>query len=163
MSVKIILISIFLFSTLVFATEHTSILLRNAEIIDVLDGHQTSADIIVENGLISKIAPHISRKDLPEINLEGAYVIPGLIDSHVHLKSVPGSVFRGDSEETYWKLFDQHLRAYVAAGVTTVLDAAAPKDLIERLATYKKLRKIMPEVLTLAPFLTPDRGYMTDS
>ena len=138
------------------------LIIRNAMIVDVT-GKQSNrkASIKISNGVIKKIDDVIINDGSREIDIEGAWVLPGLIDAHVHLRSVPGSFFRNDNEKTYWELFDQHLKAYLAAGVTTILDAAAPEDLIKRLKSYEANKKAMPRVLFLAPFLTPENGYFS--
>ena len=57
------------------------------------------------------------------LELDGATVIPGLIDSHTHVTLAPGEFLEGlDTPEAMKKA---QLRAYLAAGVTTVVDAVA--------------------------------------
>jgi imidazolonepropionase-like amidohydrolase len=66
------------------------------------------------------------------------FVMPGLIDCHTHLHSVPGSVFRADSPQAIRTQQLALLRAYLAAGVTTVLDAAAPESLFIEMREIEK-------------------------
>lgn len=138
------------------------LILRIVEIPNLAGGGDSRrSDIKISNGHIQSISKEIPSDGSRELNLEGATALPGLIDAHVHLKAVPGSHFRNDSDEDYWKLFDHHLKAYVAAGVTTVLDAATPEDLITRLKRHEVHKVTMPRVAMLAPFLTPEGGYFS--
>ncbi|MDR7074211.1 dihydroorotase [Fictibacillus barbaricus] len=70
--------------------------------------------VAVNNGKIEKIFQHKDNlSGLKEIDAKGSYILPGLIDSHVHFRT-PGLTHK----ET-WKTGSQ---AAVAGGVTTVLD-----------------------------------------
>ncbi len=70
-------------------TISTIIVLQNGRIIDPVNGVDTIGDIWIENGII--IPP---RKILPEqkycFDLHGKWIVPGLIDMHVHLRE-PGA------------------------------------------------------------------------
>ena len=57
---------------------------RNAEL--VLEKGVKKADLLVENGIIKKIAPELKGEG---IDLAGLTVFPGLVDMHVHLRE-PG-------------------------------------------------------------------------
>jgi predicted amidohydrolase YtcJ len=154
--------AILTFPASAFSSEN--LILRNAEIPNLTTSSGSrKSDIKISNGRIENMANAIPSDGSRELDLAGATVLPGLIDSHVHLRAVPGSYFRNDSEEDYWSLFDHHLKAYVATGVTTVLDAAAPEDLITRLRKYDDQKVTMPRVTFLAPFLTPAGGYFSSA
>lgn len=63
------------------------ILLKN---VNIYDGKIESDilydyDILIEDGIIKTISKNISINNVKTINLNGAYVIPGLINLHVHL------------------------------------------------------------------------------
>lgn len=64
--------------------EKAELVLKNARIVNVFTREILNGDIAIENGLISGIGSYEGKK---EINLEGRYVCPGLIDSHLHLES----------------------------------------------------------------------------
>ena len=77
------------------------LVVRNARLIDGTGTPpQQGVSIRVRDGVIQEIAPPVG---IPEgatvIDAQSGTVIPGLIDGHVHLFSVPGAAFRGDSEE----------------------------------------------------------------
>ncbi|MGI6719205.1 MAG: dihydroorotase [Bacteroidales bacterium] len=90
-----------------------SYLLQNAHIIN--EGRNYYADILLKDGIIEKIEE--CGKILPEnnkiIDLEGKYVLPGLIDCHVHFRD-PGLSYKGD--------IASESMAAVAGGVTSYFD-----------------------------------------
>lgn len=73
----------------------------NANLIDPFTNKEGVVDIVIENGMISKV--NFKRKIKPfnckpsasliEINAEGLYVFPGLIDMHTHLRE-PGFEYK---------------------------------------------------------------------
>jgi len=101
-------------------------------------------------------------ESLPVLNAAGRTALPGLIDAHVHLPSVPGAAFRQDSKEDMDSMFSNHMRAYLASGVTSVLDAASPEGLAQQVREYFTNGGVGPSVHFLAPFLTPKGGYFAD-
>ncbi|KAK9720579.1 Amidohydrolase family [Popillia japonica] len=84
-------------------------ILVNSEgkIIDVLDWRDAS--------IISKNRNDISknRNDIEIINAEESVIMPGIIDSHVHVNE-PG--------RTHWEGFESATKAAAAGGVTTIVD-----------------------------------------
>jgi dihydroorotase len=71
-----------------------NLILRKARIIDPQSGFDTTADILIENGVIAKIGG-ISGKTDEDYDLSGKIIIPGLFDMHTHLRE-PGR----EDEET---------------------------------------------------------------
>lgn len=74
---------------------------------------QTYADVLIKNGIIEKIAPQISAPSATEINANGKWVIPGIIDDQVHFRE-PGL--------THKATIYTESRAAVAGGVTTYME-----------------------------------------
>jgi Amidohydrolase family len=139
------------------------LLIKSATIIDGTGATAALvADVEIVNGRIARLAPNLKSKVTPVIEARGLYLMPGLIDAHTHLRSVPGSEFRHDSKEEIKKEQSEQLKAYIAAGVTTVLDAAAPESLV-REAKELSEKDVAPRILTLAPFLTPEGGYFASA
>ena len=62
-------------------------LLRHCKVIDVLSGNIRETDIMVEDERIGALRKSKSRNQ-SDPDLEGAYVLPGLINCHVHLSIV---------------------------------------------------------------------------
>ncbi len=88
-----------------------SILIKNAQIVN--RGNITSGDIFIANGFIEQIDSQIDKSADIEINAEGKYVIPGIIDDQVHFRE-PGLTHKAD-------LYTEP-RAAVAGGVTTYME-----------------------------------------
>lgn len=86
--------------------------------------------------------------------------MPGLIDAHVHLQSVPGSVFRKDSDENLQKYRYHQLRAYLACGITTVLDNAISSSMLREFQDYLASGGVGPRLYALAPAFYPPNGYL---
>jgi imidazolonepropionase-like amidohydrolase len=138
------------------------LLIRHARLIDGTGARPREAAILVRNGRIAAIGPDVTATDAPVLDAEGGSVIPGLVDAHVHLSVVPGSVERGDSPETQDELRRAHLRAYLACGVTTVLDTAIDPQVGLAVQRWLAAGAAGPRFLTLGPgFVTPG-GYLAD-
>jgi dihydroorotase len=87
-------------------------LIKSPSIIN--EGKIITADILIKNSRIEKIAPAISRKEkITEINAEELYLMPGIIDDQVHFRE-PGLTHKGD--------IYKESRAAVAGGVTSFMD-----------------------------------------
>jgi allantoinase len=70
--------------------------------------------IVVKNGVITKlIAGKLQNQNFPIENLSDSVVMPGLIDSHVHINE-PG--------RTEWEGFESITKAAIAGGITTLVD-----------------------------------------
>ena len=55
----------------------------------------SKCDLLVEDGLIAKIAPSIEDADAEVIDAKGQYVLPGMVDLHCHLRD-PGYEYKED-------------------------------------------------------------------
>ncbi|WP_277584801.1 adenine deaminase [Psychrobacillus antarcticus] len=62
-------------------------ILRNATVADVYSLRWIKADIVVSDGMIVAIDATGNYEALHEEDAEGKYVIPGLIDGHIHIES----------------------------------------------------------------------------
>ncbi|HWI61506.1 MAG TPA: amidohydrolase family protein, partial [Symbiobacteriaceae bacterium] len=83
-----------------------TVLLKRATLLNVLSGERYETDILLAGRLIAALGPGYHAET--EIDLEGRFVAPGLIDAHVHLESSlvePG----------------EYARAVVPRGVTGVV------------------------------------------
>lgn len=145
-----------------------SLLITNARIVDgtgrVPDGRLRS--IRVEDGAIAEIAEDPAGRAaaaLPGIRMldaGGATVVPGLIDSYVLLQNSPGSVYRGDDDAMRDRLAAHHLRAYLACGVTTVMNAEISAAALRRLRDHLAAGGVGPRLLAAAPAFFPPGGYL---
>ncbi|MBA2499962.1 MAG: dihydroorotase [Chitinophagaceae bacterium] len=85
-------------------------LIKNSTIVN--EGSQIVSDVLISNGRIEKIAPSIS-VNAREINGEGKYIFPGVIDDQVHFRE-PGLTHKAT-------IFTES-RAAVAGGVTSFME-----------------------------------------
>lgn len=74
-----------------------------------------------------------------------------------------GSVFRKDSEETLQKYRYHQLRAYLACGVTTILDNAISAPMLRMFQAYLTGAGIGPRLYALAPAFYPPNGYLDNN
>jgi len=138
-----------------------SVFIKSVQIIDSQTDKITEPmDIEIIDGVIADIGLNLNTKLKNVIDAKGLFLMPGLIDCHTHLRSVPGAFFRQDTRLKIEQQQLSQLRSYLAAGVTTVLDAAAPESLFSELNEIAK-KNTIPRVLGLAPFLTPENGYFS--
>ncbi len=72
-----------------------TILIQGGRIIDPSNKRDETGDLLIEAGVISKIAPSITPPDgtFRSIDARGKLVVPGLIDLHTHLR-VPGFEYK---------------------------------------------------------------------
>lgn len=61
--------------------------IKNAKVIDVYNREVFESDIYITNGLIAGFGGEDFPKAKKEFDAQGAYIAPGLIDSHVHIES----------------------------------------------------------------------------
>ncbi len=66
-----------------------SLLIKNAVIINTEKIAVKPQDILIEKGVITKIATTLKRNGCPIFDAKGRFVLPGLVDIHVHLRE-PG-------------------------------------------------------------------------
>ncbi len=87
-------------------------LVKNCKIIDK-DGKDIVTDILIENGVITKIEKNISAPAGEIIDAEEKYVLPGIVDVHTHMRD-PGLTQKED--------FTTGSMACARGGVTTFID-----------------------------------------
>ena len=71
------------------------ILLKNGSIIDPVANSTFSGDLLIENGIITKVATSIAPEDHQVVDCAGKVIAPGLVDMHVHLRD-PGLTYKED-------------------------------------------------------------------
>jgi len=88
-----------------------SLVIRNGTV--VLEDRTVRADVLTEDGEITKIAKKITARADETVDAAGRFVLPGVVDAHAHI---------GDPEFTRREDFKTGTQAAAAGGVTTVLD-----------------------------------------
>lgn len=64
--------------------QESELVLKNANIINVFTGEVIYSNVAIDNGIIVGIGDY---SGAVEIDLEGSYLSPGFVDSHVHIES----------------------------------------------------------------------------
>ena len=65
------------------------LLLRGGTVLDPVANTETRADVHIRNGAIAAVGPDLNADGVPVVDVDGAYVSPGWMDMHVHLRE-PG-------------------------------------------------------------------------
>lgn len=138
----------------------TSVILKNVRVVGP-GGAGEPTSVRVESGRIVRLGADVG-SDLPTRDGAGAFVMPGLIDAHVHLSMAPGAAIRMDDAATSLELRRAHLRAYVASGVTTILDPAVDAEVARHISQALAGGEPGPRYLHLGPPLVVDGGYVAD-
>jgi hypothetical protein len=101
--------------------------------------HIGTGSVLIENGRIIRVDRKGGPKETADATVvsgKGLFLIPGLIDSHVHLASVPGLApekYAGPADEKsamIKKYFEQLPRSYLYFGYTTLVDLAVTDQLV---------------------------------
>jgi dihydroorotase len=106
-----------------------STIIKQATIVN--EGQQFIADVLLRDGRIEKIAPHIETPvGAREINAEGLHLLPGAIDDQVHFRE-PGLTHKAN--------IHSEARAAVAGGVTSFMEMpnTVPAALTQELLEHK--------------------------
>jgi len=97
------------------STGSGAIFLKNGRLIDPVNKLDQIGGLLIKNGRIVSVGKKTSRASFPaktrEINVEGHWIVPGLIDMHVHLRE-PG--------EEYKETIENGAKAAAAGGFTAV-------------------------------------------
>lgn len=97
------------------------LLLRNGYLVDFLSNFEGKADIGIKDGVICEIAEELNVDLASEaFDLQGAMVMPGIIDTHVHASS--------------WLGGGAGHKMLAIAGVTSALDMSGPGESVLSLA-----------------------------
>jgi len=103
-----------------------NLLIKGGRVIDPSQGIDDTLDVVVENGLVKEIGKGLATSAGAEtIDATGKYVVPGLIDMHVHLRD-PGLEYKED--------IISGTRAAVAGGFTSVCCMPNTKPAIDNKA-----------------------------
>ncbi len=99
---------------------------KNASIVDVFTNEIVKSSVAVSDGIIIGVSHHY--RGYEEVDLQGRYIAPGLIDAHTHLESTmvsPGElVFNAALKGTTTFIADPHEAANVsgADGIRYIMD-----------------------------------------
>ncbi len=111
-------IALLLLSTLAFAQEY-DLLLKGGHVIDPKNKINSPMDVAVNDGKVAKIAANIPASAARQVaDVKGLYVIPGIVDLHVHVYAGTGiaGAYTGDLS-----VYPDPMS--FRSGVTTMIDA----------------------------------------
>ncbi len=143
--------------------------LRGVTVIDGLGGRVPAADVVIRDNRIAEIRTQGPGAGLPKNawpknavveDRTGLFLMPGLIDSHVHLASsaggmVPGSLYEFSAERQV-----RDLQAYLGAGVTSVLSLYDDPEALARLREeVRRGRMRAPRVFFAGAAVTAPEGF----
>ena len=132
----------------------SSLLIKGGNVISPEDQLDGEFDVLLEDGVIRQVAPHISLVADEVLEAAGKVVSPGFVDLHVHLRE-PG----GEISET----LETGLAAAVAGGFTAVCPMPNTKPVTDRpelvRATIEKSKRIgLARVLPIAAVTMGSQG-----
>jgi imidazolonepropionase-like amidohydrolase len=138
--------------------EVSATLIRDIVLIDGTGSAPRGADILIRGDRIDSIGSNLSVPDGAQVvEGTGKYVVPGLIDTHVHLDAP--TVFQLTPEEKQVMINDSR-RAFLFNGVTSVLNVSSTADWIW--AQRKAQREgtlIAPRIYAMGRSFSPDGGW----
>jgi len=136
-----------------------TLLLRNASLIDGTGAPlRAGVDILLADGRIEAIGSGIAAPAGAQvIDASRKYVVPGLVDCHVHLDAP--MVFQLTLEERQ-RILEHTPRAFLYNGVTTVLNLSSDADWIwARRAAQREGRLLAPRIFATGRSFTPEGGW----
>ncbi len=87
------------------------LIIKNAKIVN--EGKTIEGDLSIQNGIIEQIGGIIESAETQELNAEGQYLLPGVIDDQVHFRQ-PGLTHKAD--------IHTESKAAAAGGVTSFME-----------------------------------------
>lgn len=164
---RLLLLLLSLLST--FLITQAQVLIRNTNVVDVekkkvLAGYS----VVVQDGKIISVDKDRQYKLAPGttvIDGTGKYLIPGLVDAHVHFFQNGGLFTRPDAidlqkyhpyaAEVKWTHdhMEDFLRRYASAGITTVIDVGASFNFLSQRDSFAG-KSYAPQIYMTGPLLT---------
>lgn len=130
--------------------EKADLVIKNANIVNVLSEEIHKADIAIKDGIIAGIGENYSGEK--EIDIQGAYVTPSFIDGHVHLEST-------------MMLPSEFAKVALPAGTTTVI--IDPHEISNVLGLHgisfmhEAVKNLPLDVYTMLPSCVPATPFET--
>lgn len=109
-------------------------LIRNGRVIDPASGKDGIYDVLIEDGTIVSVDASIPEGNNDIIEAAGCFVMPGLVDLHVHFRE-PGFEYK--------ETIKTGSMAAAHGGVTTVFPMPNTKPVIDSVDMYDKVQKII--------------------
>lgn len=134
------------------------LLIRGATLIDGTGADpRPGVDVLVADGVIQEIGSNLSAPEAEVIDASGKYVIPGMIDTHVHLDAP--MVFQLTPEEKQ-QIIDHTPKAFLYNGITTVLNLSSDADWIwAQRQAQREGTLLAPRIYAMGRSFTPENGW----
>lgn len=97
-------------------------LIKNGRVLDPASERDGMYEVLIRDGVIARVAEKIDAGDARVIDASGCFVMPGLVDLHVHLRD-PGLTYKED--------IGSGARAAARGGYTTILAMPNTKPVID--------------------------------
>lgn len=110
------------------------ILLKNGRVIDPASGKDGVYDLLVEDGVIVSVDNNISEEGHKVIDTTGCFIMPGLVDLHVHFRE-PGFEYK--------ETIKTGSLAAARGGVTTVLPMPNTKPVADSVEVINRINEIV--------------------
>ena len=110
---------------------------KGGHVIDPKNDLDGELDILVEDGIVQKVAKNIICEEAEIIDVRGKILVPGLIDMHTHLRE-PGQEAKED--------FLSGSKAAAAGGFTTVATMPNTRPVVDTAALVRSLQARAKEV-----------------
>lgn len=160
------LVCCLLFSSAVFSQ---TILMENVNIVDVAKGKIIPKQyILIKNGSIEKIGDTKKKPmlEMPSLDAAGKYVMPGMIDAHIHFFQTGSIYTRPDAlDMTAIKSYEEELQfaedlvpdsfsRYLRLGITTIMDVGGPFSNF-KVRDSIAAKTMSPNVFVTGPLFSP--------
>lgn len=135
------------------------ILIRDATLIDGTGAPaRPRASVLVRGGIVAAVGPDLTAPEGATVfDGAGKFLVPGLIDTHVHLDAV--MVFQLTPDEKT-QILDHNGLAFLYNGVTTVLNLSSDADWIwKRREDQRSGRLLSPRIYAMGRSFTPEGGW----
>ena len=159
-------ITLILFNCIAFG-QSGNLLIENINIIDVETGKVKTSTVLVENGKIKNISKNISAIDgIEVIDGTGKWLMPGMVDAHIHLFQSGGVYTRPDvldlteyvdyNKEVKWVRNEASdiLKRYLRCGITTVIDEGGPMSNFD-IRNENSDNSSYPNIIVTGPLISP--------
>ena len=148
------------------ASRSTSANIVNARLVDAANNQIVDGfDVHIKDGRITElVSATVDSSQLPKIEAGGQYLLPGLIDVHVHLQAPVRSILAPfDFKFLLDSLFSDyapHRRALLESGVTAVRDCGGPAaHAYEMRADLQADRILGPRLFVVGKLVTSPHGH----
>lgn len=157
-AVDLLLLTVLHLSCYAYADE-AGIIIRNVNLIDGTGRDiQPAVDIGIRGGMIAEIGKTLQWNNAAEvIDGHGRFVIPGLIDTHVHLDT---AVLAQLTEAERTEVIRHNPYAFLYNGVTTVLNVSSEDEWIWELREAQRAGEVIaPRVYAMGSMFSPEGGW----